>query len=145
LLNILTKTPHIALLTCAILLTNVSLFDRVTAETGVGNDVFKVIVSLYGISNSTKDVMTLVNVGDETKVKLLNAENPEIPEGEEEDIVSYTMTFPGTAVEVGKTYTVCTLSVENFDLDCNKGKNSPLDRPEFVDISLNSTNEDEDD
>lgn len=144
-MNALTKTTLISLLICAILLTNVSLFDRVMAETGVGNDVFKVIVSLYGISNSTKDVMTLVNVGDETKVKLLNAENPENPEGEKEDIVSYTMTFPGTAVEAGATYTVCTLTVDNFDLDCSKGKNSPLDRPEFVDVSMNSTNEDEGD
>jgi hypothetical protein len=152
LLNILTKTILITLLIGAVLFTNVRLFDRVTAESGVGNDVFKVIVSLYGMSNSTKDVVTLVNVGNQTKVKLLNAENPE---GEEEDKVSYTITFPGTVVEDGETYTVCTMTVNNFELDCDKGSNSPLNRPEFVDVNLggvdsaNSTkeadNEDEDD
>lgn len=33
--------------------------------------------TLFGITNSTKDITTLVNVKDETKVKLFNAENPE--------------------------------------------------------------------
>jgi hypothetical protein len=151
-LNILTKTTLVAVIIGAILLTNISLFDWVTAESGVGNDVFKVIVSLYGITNSTKDVVTLVNVGDQTKVKLLNAENPE---SQEEDKVSYTITFPGTAVGDGETFTVCTMVVNNFELDCDNGKNSPLNRPEFVDINLGGTgsanstkendNEDEDD
>jgi hypothetical protein len=49
----------------------------VEAETGVGKDVFKVVVSLFGISNSTKDIVTIVNVDDQTKVKEYNAEDPE--------------------------------------------------------------------
>jgi hypothetical protein len=37
-------------------------------------------------------------------------------------------------VNDGDPYTVCTVKVENFKLDCIKGKNSPLNRPEFVDV-----------
>ena len=121
------------LLITAILVTNVNLFNRVRAESGVGNDVFKVVVTLFGITNSTKDVLTLVNVNDQTKIKLFNAEEPE---NQGQDKVSYTMTFPGTEVQDNDPYTVCTMTVKNFKLECDKGNNSPLNRPEFVDINL---------
>jgi hypothetical protein len=98
-----------------------------------------VIVTLFGITNSTKDVLTLVNVHDQTKIKLFN---PEDPENQGQDKVSYTLTFPGIEVEDGEPYTVCTMSTDNFKLNCDKGNNSPLNRPEFVDIDLggSSTN-----
>jgi len=138
-ITILLKRNHfikpmvVTILIVAIVFTNVSLFAKVTAESGVGKDVFKVVVTLFGITNSTKDITTLVNVKDQTKVKVFNAENPE---GEVEDKVSYTMTFPNLTVNDGDPYTVCTVSVEDFELNCQEGKNSPLNRPEFVDINV---------
>jgi hypothetical protein len=117
----------------AIAFTNVNLFAKVTGETGIGKDVFKVIVTLYDITNSTKDITTLVNVKDQTKVKVFN---PEDPESQVEDKVSYTMTFPNVTVNDGEPYTVCTVSVEDFKLNCREGNNSPLNRPEFVDINV---------
>ena len=107
--------------------------SHVTAESGIGKDVFKVIVTLYGISNSTKDIVTLVSVGDQLKVKLFNAENPE---SQGLNKTSYTMTFPNLAVNDGEPYKVCVMSTDNFKLKCQNGKNSPLDRPEFVDINM---------
>jgi hypothetical protein len=127
------KSLIITSLIIAVFFTNVSLFTKVTAESGVGKDVFKVVVSLFGITNSTKDIVTLVNVGDQTKIKLFNAENPE---SQSEDKVSYTMTFPGLNVGDGEPYNVCTMSVEDFKLNCKDGNNSPLNRPEFVDIDV---------
>lgn len=115
--------------------TTVSLFGSVNAESGEGKDVFKVVVTLFGITNSTKDVLTLVNVEDQTKIKLFNAEDPE---NRGQDKVSYTMTFPGVEVQDGDPYTVCTMTTDNFKLKCDKGNNSPLDRPEFVDINVGS-------
>lgn len=116
-----------------IVLVNVNLLVKATAETGVGKDVFKVIVTLFDITNSTKDITTIVNVKDQTKVKVFNAENPE---SEVEDKVSYTMTFPNLTVDDGDPYSVCTVSVEDFELHCIEGNNSPLNRPEFVDIDV---------
>jgi hypothetical protein len=116
-----------------IVFADMTLFSKVTAETGIGKDVFKVIVSLYDITNSTKDITTLVNVKDQTKVKVFDAENRE---SESEDKVSYTMTFPDLAVDDGEPYTVCTVSSEDFVLNCMEGNNSPLNRPEFVDVNV---------
>ena len=129
----------------AIVLVNSNFLPKTRAETGVGKDVFKVIVTLYGITNSTKDIATIVNVKDQTKIKLFNPENPE---GQLEDKVSYTLTFPNLMVNDGDPYTVCTASVKDFKIHCIDGKNSPLNRPEFVDINVgggsNKANEDED-
>lgn len=116
-----------------IVLVNANLLVKASAETGVGKDVFKVIVTLFDITNSTKDITTIVNVKDQTKVKVFNAENPE---SEVEDKVSYTMTFPNLTVDDGDPYSVCTVSVEDFELNCIEGNNSPLNRPEFVDIDV---------
>ena len=116
-----------------IVLVNANLLAKATAETGIGKDVFKVIVTLFGITNSTKDITTIVNVKDQTKVKVFNAENPE---SEVEDKVSYTMTFPNLTVDDGDPYKVCTVSAEDFELNCIEGNNSPLNRPEFVDIDV---------
>ena len=107
--------------------------SKVTAESGVGKDVFKVIVTLYGITNSTKDIVTIVNVGDQTKVKLYSPDNPTTNGS---DKVSYTFAFPNMAVQDGQKFTVCNMSTDNFKLKCENGNNSPLDRPEFVDINV---------
>src|ERR1051325_11633370 len=129
----------------AILLVNSNYLPKAKAETGVGKDVFKVIVTLYGITNSTKDITTIVNVKNQTKLKLFNPENP----GRHVvDKVSYTMRFPDLRVDDGDRYTVCTVSVKDFKIHCIEGKNSPLNRPEFVDINVgggsSKTNEDKD-
>jgi len=70
------------------LITNVAT-SRVSAESGVGKDVFKIVVNLYVITDSTKDIITIANVGDQTKVKLYNGENTT------SDKVSYVLPFPG--------------------------------------------------
>lgn len=127
------KTMIVTSFIFTIVLVNANLLAKATAETGVGKDVFKVIVTLFGITNSTKDITTIVNVKDQTKVKVFNAENPE---SEVEDKVSYTMTFPNLTVDDGDPYSVCTVSVEDFELNCVEGNNSPLNRPEFVDIDV---------
>lgn len=127
------KTMIVTSFIFTIVLVNANLLAKATAETGVGKDVFKVIVTLFDITNSTKDITTIVNVKDQTKVKVFNAENPE---SEVEDKVSYTMTFPNLTVDDGDPYSVCTVSVDDFELDCIEGNNSPLNRPEFVDIDV---------
>lgn len=104
--------------------------SKVIAESGVGKDVFKIVVSLYGFTDSTKDIITIANVGDQTKVKLHSAANST------SDKATYVFTFPGLNVENGEPYTVCTMSTENFNLKCEHGQNSPFNRPEFVDINV---------
>ena len=126
-------------LIAALVFANANLVTIVNAQSADTKDVFKVIVSLSGITSSTKDMLILVNVKDQTKSQLFNAENPELKGANK---VNYTLTFAGSSVDEGDKYTVCVVSVKNFNLQCDDAKNSPLNKPEFVDITLSSGDSD---
>ena len=127
------KLSVIIVLVTSIVISNSDLVHIVNAQTMNTKDVFKVIVTLSGITSSTKDVLILVNIKDQTRSKLFNAQDPEIKGA---DKVNYTITFPGSTVDEGDKYTVCIMSVKNFKLECDNAKNSELKKPEFVDINL---------
>lgn len=127
------KLSAIIVLVASIVISNSDLFYIAKAQTINTKDVFKVIVTLSGITSSTKDVLILVNIKDQTRSKLFNAQDPEIKGA---DKVNYTITFPGSTVDEGDKYTVCIMSVKNFKLECDNAKNSELKKPEFVDINL---------
>ena len=71
------KLAIITSLIVAMIFTNVSPSAKVSAESGVGKDVFRVVVSLFGITNSTKDIVTLVNVKDQAEDQIVQCRNPE--------------------------------------------------------------------
>jgi hypothetical protein len=48
-------------------------------------------------------------------------------------------TFPNVTVNAGEQYQACVLPVKTLEPICTTGNNSPAARPEFVDISLNTT------
>ena len=48
-------------------------------------------------------------------------------------------TFPNVTVNAGDEYKACVLTTKDLELICSTGNNSPANRPEFVDISLNAT------
>ena len=63
----------IVLLTIAIISQNVSI-NLAYAETGTGTDIFKVIMSVFGVEESKGDVVALVTVNNqESKVKFFDA------------------------------------------------------------------------
>ena len=55
--NYLMKSMIVTGIILTVVLANVNLLAKVTAETGAGKDVFKVVVTLFGLTNSTKDSM----------------------------------------------------------------------------------------
>jgi hypothetical protein len=113
------------------------------AETGKGKDVFKVIMTIFGVDKSKGDVIGIVTSNGVAKVKLLDAEAPYvIPLNSSEaggNIIEYVATFPNVTVNIGDEYEACVLPVNDLRLICTSGQNSPAARPEFVDISLNQT------
>lgn len=121
----------------AIVFSNSNLTRIANAQTANTKDVFKVKVTLSGITSSTKDILILVNIKDQTKSKLFKAQNPEIKGA---DKVNYTITFPGATIDEDDKYTVCIMSVKDFKLECDNAKNSPMKKPEFVEINLAAEN-----
>jgi hypothetical protein len=114
------------------------------AETGKGTDVFKVIMTIFGVDKSKGDVVTIVTSNGVAKVKLLDAEAPYVialnsSEGGGGNFIEYVATFPNVTVNAGDEYNACVLPVNDLALKCTTGQNSPASRPEFVDISLSDT------
>jgi hypothetical protein len=120
------------------------------AETGKGTDVFRVIMTIFGVDKSKGDVVAIVTVnnGEVSQVKFLDTEapyvvsmaNPNSPEGEG-GIIEYVATFPNVTVNAGDQYKACILTTKDLNPICSTGQNSPASRPEFVDLSLNATSE----
>jgi hypothetical protein len=123
--------------------------DPVLAETGIGPDVFKVIMTIFGVDETKSDVIAVVTVkNEEAKVKLFDASGPEvIPLNASEGgghLIEYVATFPNVTVNSGDEYKACIFIVKDLELICKTGHNSPATRPEFVDLSLNATRSVED-
>lgn len=131
------KLSIVTALVIAIVFSNSNLVHIANAQMTNTKDVFKVIVTLSGITSSTKDILILVNIKDQTKSKLFNAEDPKIKGA---DKVNYTITFPGSTIDEDDKYTVCIMSMKDFKVDCENANNSPLKKPEFVDIYLAAEN-----
>lgn len=120
--------------------------NQIYAETGKGDDIFRVIMTIFGIDKSRGDVIAVVTVnnGDASKVKFLDSEAPYViplnsSQGKGSHLVEYVATFPNVTVNAGEGYKACVLTTKDLNMVCNTGQNSPASRPEFVDISLNAT------
>jgi hypothetical protein len=114
------------------------------AETGAGDDTFKVIMSVFGIEESKGDMVALVTVNNqESRVKFFDVSSPEmIPMNvsrESGHILEYVATFPNVTVNSGDEYKGCVLTVKDMNLKCGTGYNSPANRPEFIDLNLDGT------
>jgi hypothetical protein len=129
--------------TMAVISHNV-IINPAYAETGAGGDIFKVIMSVFGVEESKGDVVALVTVNNqESRVKFFDASAPEqIPmnvSGGSGYILEYVATFPNVTVNSGDEYKGCVLTVKDMNLKCGTGYNSPANRPEFIDINLEET------
>lgn len=122
----------------------------VQAETGQGTDIFKVIMTIFGVDESNGDVIAIVTAKDEAaRVKLFDAIGPEVvPLNASEGgghLIEYVATFPNLTINSGEGYKACISTVKDLELICKTGNNSPASRPEFVDLSLNASGSDDDD
>ena len=118
------------------------ILSPVQAETGKGTDIFKVILSIFGIQPTTGDVVAIVSVNGESKVKLFDTANIAVNATQGGGILEFVATFPTVNVNVGDEYKACTLLLKDLSKDnliCKTGLNSPAKRAEYVDLSLADT------
>jgi hypothetical protein len=126
------------------------LINSADAETGKGTDIFKVIMTVFGVENTKGDVVAIVtaNNGEASRVKFLETEafkpvssnltsltmtpRPDSNAG----ILEYVATFPNVTVNSGAEYKACVMTTKDLELLCKSGQNSPASRPEFIDLNL---------
>ena len=100
-------------------------------------DIFKVIVTLYGLNTTSGDVVSFVNVDGTTQVKTFNAAKL-LPMRGNNGTLDITFSFPNAIINTGAKFRACTMIVKDLNMSCEKGRNSPALRPEFVDTYLSS-------
>jgi hypothetical protein len=127
----------VVLLLIGAILTNFVTVQQTHAETGQGDDIFRVIMTIFGVDKLGGDVVALVTVnnGEASKVRFLDSDIAAGSGG----IIEYVATFPNVTIDAGEQYQACVLPVKTLEPICTTGNNSPAARPEFVDISLNAT------
>jgi hypothetical protein len=141
---------YVAIVFLAITVSNNTFVNPIHAETGKGADVFKVIMTVFGVENTKGDVIAIVtaNNGEASEVKFLDTEafkpvssnltslvltpNPNSNAG----ILEYVATFPNVTEITGGEYKACVMTTKDLELLYKTGHNSPASRPEFVDINL---------
>lgn len=103
-------------------------------------DIFKVIMTIQGLDHNSGDIVTIVSVDGDSRVKLFDDAKTYIQSVNASDgtggIIEYVATFPNMTVNVGEEYKVCALSIKDSSLICETGNNSPALRPEFIDLHL---------
>ena len=130
--------------------TTTTTINPVQAESGKGADVFKVIMTIFGVDKSKGDPIAVVTVnnGEASKVKMfesdafpslstnLSSPAPSTVNPPTAGIIEYVVTFPNVTVNSGAEYKACVVTTKDLVLNCKTGHNSPASRPEFNDISL---------
>jgi hypothetical protein len=119
--------------------------NQILAETGKGTDVFRVIMTIYGVDKSKGDLVAIIttNNGEASRIKFLDSEAPYVipldPLSGGGNLIEYVATFPNVTVNAGEEYKACVVTTKDLEPICSIGNNSPASRPEFVDFSLNAT------
>jgi hypothetical protein len=101
----------------------------------VGNNAFRVGITIFGVDSDTGMVFSFVKVNNSTGIKIINTTREEMsyPDGVSESIFS----FANQTIQNGTGYTACILVVYTGKYLCDKGYNSPSPtRTEFSQFLL---------
>jgi hypothetical protein len=121
-------------------------------------DVFKVIVTLFGVEPTTGNIVTFVTIDNMSKVKAFDAAKYYIPMDTTESsnhainatrgssngiegsgIVELNLAFPNaTSIKSGDEFRVCSMVLKDLRMTCETGMNTPALRAENVDMYLDS-------
>jgi hypothetical protein len=121
-------------------------------------DVFKVIVTLFGVEPATGNIVTFVTIDNMSKVKAFDAAKYYIPIDTTESsdntinathgssngiegsgIVELNLAFPNaTSIKSGDEYRACSIVVKDLRMVCETGVNTPALRAENVDMHLDT-------
>jgi DNA gyrase/topoisomerase IV subunit A len=129
------------LTTTTVLNTTKDAFTQTTtsSEAEKKKDIFKVIMTVQGLDHNSGDIVTIVTVNGESRVKLFDDNKTYIHSVNTNGtggLIEYTATFPNMTVNVGDEYKVCALAIKHSNLICQTGNNSPALRPEFIDLYM---------
>jgi hypothetical protein len=135
----------ILLSSAVFLLKNIQVSGQGGAESGK-QDIFKIIITVNGLTRESGDIITFVTISGQSKAKLFDDKTSDFSSissssGGGKGFIEYISTFPNMTIKAGEQYKACALFIKNLNLKCQTGNNSPALRPEIVDLYFNQGDE----
>ena len=144
LLTLVIGAAAILLSSAIFLLKDTQVTGQVSMESDK-QDIFKIIMTVNGLTKDSGDVITYVTVNGESKAKLFDDKtsylNSISSNGGSQGFIEYISTFPNITIKTGEQYEACVLLIKDSNLICQTGKNSPAFRPEIVDLYVKPEDE----
>jgi hypothetical protein len=126
------------------LLKNTQVVGQVGVESDK-QDIFKIIMTVNGLTKDSGDIITFVTVNGQSKSKLFDDKmsylNSISSSSGGQGFIEYISTFPNMTIKTGEQYKACVLLIKDSNLICQTGNNSPAFRPEIVDLHVKQGDE----
>ena len=121
-INVLPINGAVLFLTISTVLFSFFTVNLSYAETGIGKDVFKVILSIFSITHETGDIVGTVTVNGNSKVRSFDSDMFDFTPGNNtgDNFIEYIATFPGEEVKPGENYKACVLILETSESWCQE-------------------------
>jgi hypothetical protein len=90
-----------------------------SSEAEKKKDIFKVIMTVQGLDHNSGDIVTIVSVNGESRVKLFDDTKTYIHSVNANGtggLIEYVAAFPNMTVNVGDEYKVCALTIKDSNL-----------------------------
>jgi hypothetical protein len=159
-----TKNRPVAIITVIAIIITMSVQSSLnvgyaqTTSVKEKEDVFKVIVTLFGVEPTTGNIVTFVTIDNMSNVKAFDAAKYYIPIDTTESsnhtinaihgssngiegsgIVELNLAFPNaTSIKSGDEFRACSIVLKDLRMACETGVNTPALRAENVDMHMDT-------
>jgi hypothetical protein len=103
-----------------------SLPDVLASGISDTSNPFKVLITLFGVDNSTGYVLSIVSANNLTKFRLYNATEIDLQDVESRDgITQISISFQNMTSNNGNQFRVCNVLIEELEMECIKSYKTP--------------------
>jgi hypothetical protein len=93
-----------------------------SGENGTLTDIFRVVITLFGVDDKTNNVLAFVKVNNMTSAKYFNATKED---SDRDGIVFTPIGFPNQTISAGTNFTACEVVLNDLTMVCKGGLNAP--------------------
>lgn len=104
----------------------------------VDNGTFTVVATLYGVRNTTGNVVVFFALNDTSMGRIVNATTLDVSDGRRDGIADVILGLGNATIKVGEKFQVCAMPFNEQNLVCSMRHNAPSLRYEYVDLSLSN-------
>jgi hypothetical protein len=136
------KEPSFLLFFVAVMMTALVVPTNIVyaQDSETMDEPFAVVFTMSGVDNNTGFVTNWVTANNVTNAIFYNASETDLTDNLQHGFIELGVSLPNGTIRVGDEYKACTLILKQIYLTCDRGFNSPTNRPEFDSIVVPNNN-----